>query len=120
MHQLFFVRQLEAVHRPVHRQDGDVYPARICHVRAQLCQGEVVPLAEEARHERQCLSVEYATPTTGVRRSGQPAGQPASAQHLLDKVDADAALAGELTSQAWVILAHTSEEKAFMPRLYSL
>ena len=70
------------------------------HTRAQFCQGQVVLLAEEACHERQGLSVEQAAPPAGVRGRSEPAGQPASAPHLLEKGDADAELAGELSSRA--------------------
>jgi hypothetical protein len=45
----FLVRQPEAAHRPFHRRDADVHPARISHARAQLCTCEVVLLADQAR-----------------------------------------------------------------------
>jgi hypothetical protein len=76
-----------------------VHSAHIGHALAQLCQGEVVLRAEQARHQRQGCSVEQAAPPAGVCGSGKPAGQPASAPHLLDKGDADAELPGELTSR---------------------
>jgi hypothetical protein len=82
----------------MHRRDADVHPTRRSHALAQLCQSEVVLLADQARHECQGCSVEYATPPAGMRR-GESAGQTPSAQHLLDEGDADAELAGELTSR---------------------
>jgi hypothetical protein len=95
----FFVREPEAAHRPIHRRDADVHPTRRSHALAQLCQSAVVLLADQARHERQGFSVEYAASPAGVRRRSESAGQTPSAQHLLDKGDADAELAGELTSR---------------------
>jgi hypothetical protein len=83
----------------------DVHPALSRHALAQLCKCEVVLLADKAGHQRQCLSVEQATPAAGMGRSGKPAGQPSPAQHLLDKGHADAELPGELTPRGRALVA---------------
>ena len=75
---------------------ANLHPTHRSHALAELSQSEVVLPADEACHERQGCSVEYAAPPAGMRR-GKSAGQTPAAQHLLDKGDADAELAGELT-----------------------
>jgi hypothetical protein len=72
-----------------------VPPARSRHALAPLGQREVILRPAEARHQRQRVSVEQATPAAGVGRRGKPTGQTPPAQHLLDEGDADAELAGE-------------------------
>jgi hypothetical protein len=56
-------------------------------------------LAVQTRHERQRLSLVHATPAAGVG-SREAAGRTASAPPLLNTGDADAELAGKLTSQS--------------------
>jgi hypothetical protein len=72
---------------------------------AQLCERQVVLLMDEMRHQPQRFSVEQGAPPASMRSSGGPAGQSASAQHLLDKGDADAELPSELTPRGRALVA---------------
>jgi hypothetical protein len=81
-----------------------VHSALSRHALAQLCECQVVLRTDETRHQRQRCRVEQAAPPAGVRRSGEPAGQPTSAQHLLDEGDADAELPGELTPRGHALI----------------
>jgi hypothetical protein len=74
-----------------------VHPARSRYTLAQLYEGEVVLRTTQAGPQRQGCRVEHGAPAAGVRSSRASAGQPTSAQHLLDKGDADVELTSELT-----------------------
>jgi hypothetical protein len=81
-----------------------VHTALSRHALAQLCKPQVVLLPDETRNQRQRFSVEQATPPAGGRSRGGPAGQLASAQHLLDEGDADAELPRELTPRGRALI----------------
>jgi hypothetical protein len=93
----FWVRAAEAGPGPRPRGDADAPPALSRPALALRGEPQVVRRTGAPCKPCQGCSVEQATPAAGGRRRGGPAGQPASAQPLLENGDADAALAGELT-----------------------
>jgi hypothetical protein len=86
-----------------------VPPAHSRYTLARLCAGEVALRTTQAGHQRQGFGVGQAATAAGVGSSREPAGQPPSAQPLLEKGDADAELAGELTPRGRPFVAGSGD-----------